>query len=273
MNLLHKSPVGPGLHRIVGHDNSPMRLLALDRGIFGKAGDALDIDSESREHVITVLGGKVTVTGKCPAGEFDYRNIGQRDNIFGGTAASVYVPRGAEYKIQSESENADIAISSAPAGKDKTPFYAPPSEVVVKVAGRDNWQRDICTAIGPDRDCNSLLVGETWSPEGKWSGWPPHKHDTADAPRESFMEEVYMFLLDPPQGFAMTRVYNGPDSPQKIDEAYVIRDGDTISIPYGYHPVVAGPGYKLRYLWMLAGPDRVYGMMSYDKQHEWIINP
>ena len=36
----------------------------------------------------------------------------------------------------------------------------------------------------------------------------------------------------------------------------IVRDGDVIVIPSGYHPVVAAPGYALYYLWVMAGEGR-----------------
>ncbi len=41
------------------------------------------------------------------------------------------------------------------------------------------------------------------------------------------------------------------------------------SIPSGYHPVVAAPGYSLYYLWVMAGDGRQ--MAPYlDPAHAWV---
>ena len=33
---------------------------------------------------------------------------------------------------------------------------------------------------------------------------------------------------------------------------HIVRDGDAVLLPYGYHPVSAPPGYRLYYLWAIA---------------------
>ena len=42
----------------------------------------------------------------------------------------------------------------------------------------------------------------------------------------------------------------------------MIRDGDTVGIPSGYHPVCAAPGYRLFYCWVLSGPVRRLEMVE-----------
>ena len=140
------------------------------------------------------------------------------------------------------------------------------------MVGKDNWQRDVYTSIGPNVDADRLLIGETYNPPGNWSSAPPHKHDVACPPDEGCMEEVYFFMVDPGQGFGIQRVYSGEDSPAQVDDAYVVQNGDTVAIPYGYHPVVAGPGYKLYYLWILSGEERAYGAWRDDPTHAWLKN-
>jgi len=38
-----------------------------------------------------------------------------------------------------------------------------------------------------------------------------------------------------------------------LREAYILKDGDSIFIPRGYHPVAAAPGFQVYYLWVMAG--------------------
>ena len=48
-----------------------------------------------------------------------------------------------------------------------------------------------------------------------------------------------------------------------------MKDGDAVLLPYGYHPVSAPPGYKLYYLWAMAGVERKIGLHE-DPTHTWI---
>jgi 5-deoxy-glucuronate isomerase len=71
---------------------------------------------------------------------------------------------------------------------------------------------------------------------GHWSSYPPHKHDRDALPSESLLEETYYHRLNPPQGFALQRVYTDDRS---LDETLAPSDGDVVLVPRGYHPVGA----------------------------------
>jgi 5-deoxy-glucuronate isomerase len=48
-----------------------------------------------------------------------------------------------------------------------------------------------------------------------------------------------------------------------------VRDGDAVLLPYGYHPVSSPPGYRLYYLWAMAGEQRQLALYE-DPAHRWI---
>ena len=50
---------------------------------------------------------------------------------------------------------------------------------------------------------------------------------------------------------------------------HIVRDGDAVLLPYGYHPVSAPPGYRLYYLWAIAGAQRKLALHE-DPAHRWI---
>jgi len=141
-----------------------------------------------------------------------------------------------------------------------------PDQVKVRHVGRGNWRRTIYDIVDAAFPAQSMILGETFNPPGFWSSAPPHKHEVDDLPHESAHEEVYLFRLDPPRGFGMQRVYTDDRS---LDVAYAVEDGDAVAIPRGYHPVVAGPGYRLYYLWVLAGHQRVLAPRD-DPVHAWL---
>ena len=109
-----------------------------------------------------------------------------------------------------------------------------------------------------DQEAESLLVTEVITPRGHWSSYPPHKHDTDDPPRETYLEETYYHRLEAAGGFAFQRVYSGDG---ELDEAISVRDGDVVLVPRGYHPVAAGARHDLYYLNVMAGP-----------VHEWRVS-
>jgi 5-deoxy-glucuronate isomerase len=107
------------------------------------------------------------------------------------------------------------------------------------------------------------MVGETFNPPGHWSSFPPHKHDGRNG--EPKLEEVYHYRIDPPQGFGYQTIYTNDGE----SITHQVRDRDTVLLPYGYHPVSAAPGYRLYYLWAMAGEQRELALYE-DPAHRWI---
>ena len=58
---------------------------------------------------------------------------------------------------------------------------------------------------------------------------------------------------------------------RSLNEAVQVRDGDLVLVPRGYHPVVAGPGYDLYYLNVMAGPHRRW-LVTTDPDHRWQLD-
>jgi len=124
------------------------------------------------------------------------------------------------------------------------------------------------TAI--DLPIQRFMMGETINPPGNWSSYPPHKHDEKKPPFEAIYEEVYHFLVKPQQGFGFIRVYDPITRQDRIDEAFVLQNGDTMVLPHGYHPLGVAPGYQLYYQFALVGDVREYGAWSDDPDHQWL---
>ena len=108
------------------------------------------------------------------------------------------------------------------------------------------------------------MLGETINPPGNWSSYPPHKHDRHAPPEEVALEEVYYYRFKPDGGFGVQLIYDDRD-----ERALIVRDGDVVAIPSGYHPVVAAPGYTLYYLWVMAGEGRQLAPF-FDARHAWV---
>jgi len=185
--------------------------------------------------------------------------------VFDGPPDSVYVPPGGELTITATSETCEIALCWAPATRGVDPVMVRASEVRPFTRGSGVTLRTIHNLLMEDRPAESLLVTEVLTPGGNWSSYPPHKHDTDDLPRESLLEETYYHRTRRPEGFAMQLVYTDDRS---VDEALMVRDGDVVLVPRGYHPVSAGPGYDLYYLNVMAGPHRRW-VVTTDPDHRW----
>ena len=202
-----------------------------------------------------------------------YGPLGGRKSVFDGRLTVVYLPPGTSYKIRVLEGPVEIAVFSATAPSFAgEPMVIGPEDVIITTPGKDNWRRDVHTALGNNVNIAKLIFGETTNPPGNWSSAPPHKHDAFNLPNEVPLEEVYYFQVDPPQGFGVIRVYTGPNDPGPMDEIYVVEQGDTVVIPRGYHPVGAAPGYTLNYTWAMAGEIRKPGASFDDPRHAWLKN-
>jgi 5-deoxy-glucuronate isomerase len=214
------------------------------------------VRADEGEVCAVVLGGSVEVR----AGGASLGTAGGRSDVFDGAGDAVYVPPRTELALEARSA-ATVAVASAPVegGSPGTARIVRGDEQRVAVAGAGNWSRTIRTILGPDDEAGRLIVGETLSPPGNWSSYPPHKHD-----RQAPPEEAYFYRLRPAGGFAVQLVYDDAG-----ERAHVVHDGDVVAIPSGYHPVAAAAGYELWYLWVLAGDGRELTPF-FDPRHAWV---
>ena len=215
-------------------------------------GETYIADSEDREFLAVILGGKATfeINGA------HFEKVGGRPNVFSGKPHSVYIPAGASFSIQAEGA-VEIALPSAPSDLDVQPYVITPAQVANGIWGAANFKRyyhQILTlASQPELPARRLIVGETFTPSGNWSTYPPHKHQVDDLPREAYHEEMYYFKLNPGDGFGICHYYNEEGE----EENFTIRDNSIHMMPRGYHTVVSAPGYTTYYLWFLAGTQRI----------------
>jgi len=213
------------------------------------------------ETTVVVLSGVVDV-------EADGKSLGPaggRSSVFEGPGHAIYAPPGTVLRLKARGP-AQLAIATAPAGKG-APSKARiigPGDQRLSEAGKGNWSRSVRTILGPEHAAGRLLLGETINPPGNWSSYPPHKHDREAPPEEVRLEEVYLYKVDPPDGFGVQVRYDDAGS-----EAFMVRDGDAAVIRSGYHPVVAAPGYSLYYLWIMAGDGRQM-IPHFDPAHAWV---
>jgi 5-deoxy-glucuronate isomerase len=58
-------------------------------------------------------------------------------------------------------------------------------------------------------------------------------------------------------------VYTNPDEPEFVG---VVRDGDAVVMPRGFHPNVSVPGHRINFVWLMAAhretEDRQFGVVT-----------
>lgn len=101
---------------------------------------------------------------------------------------------------------------------------------------------------------SNLVIGETYTAQGSWSGYPPHGHR---------QPEVYYYRADKPQGFGACFIG---------DDAYVIKDRSYSALLDGKsHPQVTAPGYCLYIVWMIRHlPSDPWVDRVDDPAHIWV---
>jgi 5-deoxy-glucuronate isomerase len=226
-----------------------------------EGGATIARSTEGREACAVILSGRADVA----FGEQEWRGVGSRESVFSGPPDAVYAPPGGMLAITAASNQCEVALCWAPAKKGVEAARLPATGVKPFKRGSGRTERTIHNILMEDRPAESLLVTEVLTAGGNWSSYPPHKHDTDDLPRESYLEETYYHRTARPEGFALQMVYTDDRS---LNEALQVRNGDVVLVPRGYHPVAAGPGYDLYYLNVMAGPHRRW-LVTTDPDHRW----
>lgn len=153
-----------------------------------------------------------------------------RDDVFARPGWSAVLGPGARCALDGD---LDVTVVwRAADGRVARTRMLDPAGVVEEHRGNGPTARTVRTYLAS----GALVGGETLNPPGGWSSWPPHTHEH---------EELYLYRFDPPDGFGVHVDLAGVPR--------VVRDGDVVRITAGEHPVVAAPGFRMYYLWALAG--------------------
>lgn len=226
------------------------------------AGDSVTINTEDKEYVFVFVVGHADVQ----IGNIQWKNVGCRMNVFDGPSHSVYVPRNSVVTFTGL-DHVVIGAIDTPTDKDSQPQWKKPEEVKVLTLGENPWKRDFHGIMDGSGNADYLTVGESFVEPGNWAGYPGHKHDVDDMPREAIAEEIYYFLFDKEQGFGFQSLYTRDGA---IDETYRVKNNDLVEFPRGYHLTQTAPGYRMYILWFMAGD--VQGVhRTNDPDHDWIL--
>lgn len=246
MKRYYKAEKTTGYHEIIAEDNTLLSYLAFAKITLNKDQTILR-QTGTYETVLVILSGTATIKAE---GE-EWQSLGGRQSVFSGKATSIYIPCHSEYDIIAESD-VEIAVCKALAETKYPPFVIRPDDILVHQRGQQTWQREVHDIVADNAEnrVQRIVLGETYNKPGHWSGYPPHKHDGEHAPEEPNLEEIYHFQVDPEHGFGVQLHYTKDN---EIDDAYIIRHGDSFAIDKGYHPVNAAGGYTVYYLWFMAG--------------------
>jgi 5-deoxy-glucuronate isomerase len=179
---------------------------------------------------------------------------------------SVYVPRDSTIVLKAGDRGCDLAEVAAQV-ESRYPVQFVDFDEVQKDAGLHfatggpSNHRDLNILIGKNVEAGRILAGVTFSAPGNWTSWPPHEHG-------AMLEEAYLYIDMPYPAFGIQLVYTNPTEPEL---ATIVREGDVVLMPQGYHPNVAAPGSSINFLWMMAAhrerDDRQFGVVNVQPEY------
>jgi len=220
--------------------------------------ERLVFETSDRETGLVCLGGGATVH----VGDDPY-TLARLD--------ALYLPRDSRIAVTAGSSGCDLAEIAAPVTK-RHPVQFVPYEAVKKdaglhfKAGAPPAERELNILIGKNVQASRIMAGVTFSAPGNWTSWPPHEH-------AAMLEEAYLYVDMPAPAFGIQLVYTDARQPEL---AVVVREGDCVLMPEGYHPNVAAPGTRINFLWMMAAHredvDRKYGVVNVQPEFSEVLS-
>jgi 5-deoxy-glucuronate isomerase len=180
---------------------------------------------------------------------------------------ALYIPRDSDIEVAAVDDNGcDLAEISAPVANHYPLKFVAFADVrkdpkLHVAAGQPPAERDLNVLIGANVEAGRIMAGVTFSTPGNWTSWPPHEHSR-------MLEEAYLYIDMPAPAWGVQFVYTNPAEPELMQ---VVREGDCVLMPKGYHPNVAAPGGQINFLWMMAavreGEDRQFGVVNVQPEY------
>ena len=236
-----------GRHLAITPENSSMKHLGYGRIILDTETASAAFNTGEREV------GLICMSGECAIkAEGETHEIGRHD--------SIYIPRDTQVEVTTSAQ-VDLVECSAEVDR-KYPLqvvrYADverDGSLKFQTGGSANT-RTVNITLGKNVEAGRILAGFTTSEPGHWTSWPPHEH-------ASMLEELYVYYDMPSPAFGVQFVYTNPDEPEFVG---IVRDGDAVIMPKGFHPNVSVPGYPINFVWLMAAhrevEDRQFGVVT-----------
>ena len=174
---------------------------------------------------------------------------------------ALYVPRDCAIEVRPGKEGCDLAEISAPVDHRYPVQFVVYADVLKDPglhfkAGGPAAGRTLNVLLGKNVQAGRIMAGVTFSDPGNWTSWPPHEH-------AALAEEAYLYIDMPAPAFGVQFVYTDNATPEL---AVMVREGDVVLMPKGYHPNVAAPGSSINFIWMMAASretdDRLFGVVN-----------
>jgi 5-deoxy-glucuronate isomerase len=246
--IVRNTAAARGRTRAVEPGKTAARFLNYGRIILDEGDDPVRVSPRGMETALVCLKGETSVS---VAG-----------NEYGMTPFdAIYVPRDEPFEVRPRRGGCDLAEIAAPVDQKYPVQFVAFADVQHNpglhfAAGSDSSRRELNILIGKNVQAGRLMAGVTFSQPGNWTSWPPHEHAV-------LAEEAYLYIDMPHPAFGVQLVYGDDRNPEL---ATIVREGDVVLMPQGYHPNVAAPGHPINFLWMMAATreleDRQFGVVN-----------
>lgn len=200
-------------------------------------GDTAEFETDAQEMCLVVIKGAVGYSTRLDGGREENGRAEFRDMVF-------LPPKS---RTECSSPDAVLMAYSAPSelgadfahirfkdidGNSKTHH-----EYGKKESG---CERDVWNFVDSGFRCSRLMLGICRGRAGGWTAWPPHEHGLE-------REEVYVYF-DMEKSFGIQLVYEDMENPLA---AAIVREGDLVSIPKGFHPNTGSPAGPISYVYCM----------------------
>jgi 5-deoxy-glucuronate isomerase len=236
-----------GRHIVISPENSTMKHLVYGRIILDQEVPGVSFATGKLESGLICLVGQCLVTAAGQTIELNPRD-------------SIYLPRDTDVEITTGT-SVDLCECAA-AVDQQYPLQVVRYADVEKdgslkfQTGGPSTTRTVNITLGKNVEAGRILAGFTTSEPGHWTSWPPHEH-------AAILEELYVYYDMPAPAFGVQFVYTNPDEPEFVG---IVRDGDAVIMPSGFHPNVSVPGHRISFVWMMAAhcevEDRQFGVVT-----------
>jgi 5-deoxy-glucuronate isomerase len=179
---------------------------------------------------------------------------------------ALYVPRASEVTVTPSPDGFDLAEVAAPVEGTYPIQFVRFADIQKEptlhfLTGGVANKRNLNILIGKNVKAGRIVAGVTFTEPGNWASWPPHEHG-------EMLEEAYLYIDMPAPSWGVQFVYTDPRNPELV---VVVREGDVVAMPAGYHPNVSAPGGTVGFLWMMAAhrevEDRQFGVVNVQPEY------
>jgi 5-deoxy-glucuronate isomerase len=213
-------------------ERGPLDLLSCQRLELGDGAPSAAVQTGPEEVVLVCISGELNYETDVTAGAAGFRDM-------------LYLPWESEVKLSGD--RAVVMRIGAPSDRDTrfahirfADIDGDPDKHRCFGTEETNSLRDVYMYIDDTFRASRLLVGIGFGRPGGWTVWPPHEHGDEK-------EELYVYF-DLDGGFGIQCVYEDMEDAR----CFLVREGDMVAVPRGYHPNVGCPGGRIAYVYAMA---------------------